>query len=145
MLTCFKRVRVLKSTVTFWMYMPLYVIKVISIYLCKQKPTFRTEVGNPTSTSRVLSLLINSHKFNDFFNIRVPSFVPISHLSVRSISLTSPISFSVTIRILSQLRILQITESFLEHTRVVNISLIRILFTNVDLPAHGPPEWKVFF
>lgn len=143
MLTCFKRVRVLKSTVTFWMCMPLYVIKVISIYLCKQKPTFRTEVGNPTSTSRVLSLLINS--FNDFFNIRVPSFVPISHLSVRSISLTSPISFSVTIRILSQLRILQITESFLRHTRVVNIILLRILFTNVDLPAHGSPKWKDLF
>lgn len=100
--------RVLKSTVIFWVYMPL--IKVISIYICKQKPTFRTEVGNPTSTSRVLSLI---HPPIDFFNIKVPSFVPISHLSVRSISSTLPVSLSVIIRILSQLRILQITELLL--------------------------------
>lgn len=77
--------------------------------------------------------------FNAPLSTFTPFFVAKSHLFVKSVSLTAPVSLSVMILIPSELRILHTVD---DDSRVLPLKILfsSILFINVDFPALVSPE-----
>lgn len=103
----------------------------------------RNGIGNPMSTLRWRMLSIDDVMSVTFFNASLSTFTPLSvaksHLFVKSVSLTTPVSLSVIILIFSELRILHIVD---DDSRVLPLKILfsSILLIKVVFPALVSPK-----
>lgn len=103
----------------------------------------RNGIGNPMSTLRWLMLSVDDVMSVNVFNLSLSFFTPFSvaksHSFVKTVSSTDPVSLSVIILILSELRILHIVH---DDSRVLPLKILfsSILFINVDFPALVSPK-----
>lgn len=108
----------------------------------KVQNTFRNGIGNPMSTLPYSLLFVDTlmfvRSFNVFLRIFIPSFVSVSHVSVRSFSSFSPVVCSMIIVTFSEFLILQIVlvDSRLSPSKIF---LPKILLIKVDFPALVSP------